>query len=379
LTAAVAPRASAAERRNVRDDFVRLCEIESPSGHERPVADALIAELRAAGLDPVEDGSATETGADAGNVVARIEGPPGARTIMLCAHMDTVPLDGPVEVVEHDGVLTNRHDAIVGADNKAAVAAILGAARRFAADPPPVGVELVFTTCEEPGLRGAKAFDRGSLASEFGFVFDHASPIGELVVAAPSYFLIEGRFQGKAAHAGLRPEDGRNAIMAAASALAKLTLGRIDDGTTANVGRIEGGTAANVVAERCRVELEARSLDHERAAELASEIVDALTEGASDGECDVELAVQEQLRAYRLPRSSPVVQVATDALAGVGVEATCIATGGGSDAHAFQARGLPCVNVANGTERNHQPDERVSVRALETMLDVTLGIVARSA
>ena len=89
--------------------------------------------------------------------------------------------------------------------------------------------------------------------------------------------------------------------------------------------------------------------------------------------------MQEQFRAYRLPRSAPVVQAAVGALAGVGIEARCIGTGGGSDAHVFQARGLPCLNVANGTERNHEPDERVTVEALETMLDVTLGIVARSA
>jgi tripeptide aminopeptidase len=293
--------------------------------------------------------------------------------------MDTVPLDGPVEAVEQDGVIANRHDAVLGADNKAAVATILGAARRFAAQPPPVGLELVFTTSEEPGLRGAKALDRGALSSEFGFVFDHASPIGELIVAAPSYYRVQGRFRGKSAHAGIRPEDGRNAIVAAASAIAGLRLGRIDAGTTANVGRIDGGTAANVVAERCTVELEARSLDHERAGSLVSEIVDALTAGASDTECDVELGVQEQFRAYRLARSAAPVEVATAALAGLGIEARCIATGGGSDAHVFHARGLPCLNVANGTERNHQPDERVTVAALETMLDVTLGIVAGSA
>ena len=311
--------------------------------------------------------------------MARIDGPAGARTIMLCAHVDTVPLAGPIEVEERDGVFTNRHEAILGADNKAAVAAILGVARRHAAEPPPVGLDLVFTTSEEPGLRGAKALDLGQLRSEFGFVFDHASPIGELIVAAPTYYRIEGHFRGKAAHAGIRPEDGRNAIVAAAAALASIRLGRLDEGTTANVGRIDGGTAANVVAERCRVELEARSLDHERAGEVVAEIVDALTASASDTECDVELEVQEQFRAYRLPRSAPVVQVAVAALAGVGIEASCIATGGGSDAHAFQARGLPCLNVANGTERNHQPDECVTVHALETMLDATLGIVAHSA
>ena len=54
-------------------------------------------------------------------------------------------------------------------------------------------------------------------------------------------------------------------------------------------------------------------------------------------------------------------------------------TGGGSDANAFIAGGFPCVNLANGTERNHQPDESVTVEALETMLDVTLGILDHSA
>jgi tripeptide aminopeptidase len=343
------------------------------------MADAVAGELRALGLQVEEDASGAETGSDAGNLLARVPGPEGARTIMLCAHLDTVPLTGPVDVDEADGVLTNRHDAILGADNKAAVATILATARHFANERPPVGLELVFTTSEEPGLRGAKAFDRQLLQSEFGFVFDHATPIGDLIVAAPSYFRVEARFRGKAAHAGIRPEEGRNAIAAAARAVAALRLGRLDKGTTANVGRIEGGTATNVVAERCRVELEVRSLDHDHAGQVASEVVDALTAGASDAECDVELLVEQDFRAYKLSRSAPPVLAATAALADIGIEARAIATGGGSDAHVFQGRGLPCLNVANGTEGNHEPDERVTVQALETMLDVTFGIVAHSA
>ncbi len=79
MTATVAPRASRAERESLRGDFVRLCEIESPSGRERAMVDAVAAELRAAGLEPEEDRSAEETGSDAGNLIARIAGPPGAR------------------------------------------------------------------------------------------------------------------------------------------------------------------------------------------------------------------------------------------------------------------------------------------------------------
>jgi tripeptide aminopeptidase len=371
--------AGAAERERLVSEFVRLCEIASVSKDERAMADAVTAELGSLGLEVEEDASRSETGANAGNLLARIPGPEGARSILLCAHLDTVPLDAPVEVVDVEGVLQNRNDAILGADNKAAVAVILAVARRLVEAGAPVGVELLFTTCEELALRGAKAFDLGALRSEYGFVFDHATPIGELIMAAPTYFSIEGRFRGKAAHAGLCPEQGHSAIEAAAAAVASTRFGRLDAQTTANVGRIEGGSASNVVAERCYLQCEARSTDHERAGETATAIVDAITEAASDRECDVEIHVEELFRAYRVPRGATAVEVASRALEGVGIEPRPISTGGGSDANVFQARGFMCLNLANGTQAAHQPDERVTVDALETMLDVALGIVHHSA
>jgi tripeptide aminopeptidase len=373
--------ASSAERERLLDDFMRLCEIESPSQRERKVADAVRAELEQLGLTVEEDGTGADTGSDSGNLLARIEGPPDARTILLCAHLDTVPLNGPVEVQSENGVLTNKHEAILGADNKAAVATILAAARWLKAtgNPPPVGIEILFTTCEERALAGAKAFDRDRLGAEFGYVFDHASPIGELITASPTYYRLETTFNGKAAHAGIRPEDGHNAIAAAAKAIASMQIGRLDDQTTANVGEIQGGTAANVVAERCHVVLETRSLDDARAGEVVSSMVDAATEAASDLECDLETSVERLFRGYKLPRTAPVVEVAASALQKAGIEPVYINTGGGSDANALIAADLPVLNVANGTERNHQPDESVTVDALERMLDITLNIVAASA
>jgi tripeptide aminopeptidase len=370
---------SAEERRRLLDDFVRLCEIESPSKRERKVADAVRADLEEIGLEVEEDDSGGDTGSEAGNLLARIPAGESARTILLCAHLDTVPLTGPVEVASENGVLSNRHEAILGADNKAAVATILGAARRVAAGGSPVGVELLFTTCEEQALAGAKAFERGRLVSEFGYVFDHASPIGELITASPTYYRLEADFRGQAAHAGIRPEAGRNAIVAAARAISSMRIGRLDEGTTANVGQIEGGTNANVVAERCQVVMETRSLDESRAGDVVSTMVDAVTEAASDEECDVETTVERLFRGYKIARSAPVMEVAADALRRCGIEPVYINTGGGSDANALIADGLPMLNVANGTEGNHQPDESVTVQALETMLDVTLAIVDAAA
>ena len=152
-----------------------------------------------------------------GNLLARVRGR-GERTILLCAHLDTVPPVAPIEPVLVDDGWENANDGILGADNKSAVAMILEVARRCSVEGSPVGLELLFTVAEEVGLQGAKRFDASQLRSEFGYVFDHATPIGEVVTASPTLYRIEAEFHGKSAHAGLRPETGRSAILAAAHA-----------------------------------------------------------------------------------------------------------------------------------------------------------------
>jgi tripeptide aminopeptidase len=372
--------ATEAEKARLAETFVRLCEIESPAGRELQIARAVRDELEAVGLDVFEDDTAAETGAECGNLLARLPASgETSRKIMLGAHIDTVPLTDGIEVDCTDGVFTNRRNAILGADNKAAVAMLLEVARRYARMGAPVACELLFTTSEENGLRGAKAFDVTRIEADFGYVFDHASPIGELILTAPTHYHVAATFRGVAAHAGIRPEVGRSAIAAAAKAIDEMKLGRLDEGTTANVGRIEGGTATNVVPETCRIQAEARSLDPEKATRTMGEIIDALTWAASSTETDVDTTVEEQFRAYRIPESHECVAIAAAALRDCGIDPVYTSTGGGSDANAFEARGFRCLNIANGTEANHTPDERVTVWALETMLDVTLRLLERAA
>ncbi len=67
--------------------------------------------------------------------------------------------------------------------------------------------------------------------------------------------------------------------------------------------------------------------------------------------------------------------VAEQALRACGYEPTHINTGGASDANAFRAAGFPCTNLADGTEHNHEPTERISVDALEGMLEVAIALV----
>jgi len=368
--------ASAAERERLGELFAELCAIESPSGEEAACRERVAGELRACALACEQDA--------AGNLLARVPsafgGPdPAQPGVLLCAHLDTVPLTGPVEPVCEDGYWSNRPEAILGADNKAAVAVFLLAARRWASEPPPAPVELLFTVGEEVALQGASAFDVSRLRSRFGYVYDHATPIGDVVLAAPHYHRIVADFHGTSAHAGIRPEAGRSAIVAAARAIAAMPLGRLDAETTANVGTIHGGTGANVVPGSCRVEAEARSLDEARAEAVVTDLLDHLQDGANAAECDLDVTTERVFRGYRTRPTAPHVRAAEAALRACGYAPRHITTGGGSDANAFEAAGFPCLNLANGTERNHQPDERVSVAALESMLDVTFALLDEAA
>jgi tripeptide aminopeptidase len=349
--------------------FVRLCEIASPTGEEREVADAVLDELRSLGVDVAEDASATPARAGAGNLVARIPGR-SEGWLSFFAHLDTVPHEGPIEVARENGAFGSRGETILGADNKAAVTVLMELAARHVSDPAAVGLELVFTVAEEDGLRGAKELDVSSLRAPFGYVLDHATPIGEVIVAAPTYKRLIAEFTGQEAHAGINPEDGHSAIAAAASAVAGMKLGRLDEETTANVGMIQGGTASNVVAGHCRILGEARSVDGERAAATVGEMVDACTWAAGEHSCDVDAQVIEMFRGYRLDPKSEAVRIASEALRKLGHEPQRVATGGGSDANALMASGYETVLLANGTEANHTPQERVTEAAIVEMLEV---------
>jgi tripeptide aminopeptidase len=375
-------RAQASAHARLHDTFAALCRIESPSYHERPCADWLRRELQEMGVAVHEDDTTAATGSDAGNLIARIPGAGGdsGPHILFCAHMDTVPLAAPVEPVLRDGVWENAHDGILGADNKSAVAIFTELARHYATGPtPPVGIELVFTVCEEVSLRGSTAFDTGQLRSELGFVFDQATPIGGVIVASPSHYRIIARLHGVAAHAGVRPEQGRSAIQAAARAIAAMALGRLDGETTANVGLIQGGSAINVVPEHCEITAEVRSLDDARASEVTTTIIDHLQDAADAGECDLDLSVEQMFQGYHTAPAAPQLAVAERALHGCGYEPVRVLSGGAADVNSFMVDGLPCVCLADGVQANHTSAERVDAQALQDMLDVALTIVQESA
>ena len=357
--------------------FVELAALPSPPGEERAVADRVLDYLQALGLDADEDDAGAKVGSTMGNIYCRLEGSAAGEPVFFCAHLDTVPPEAAIEpIVGEDEIVRNGAGTILGADDKSAVAAMLEAtARLVEAGRPHAGVELLFTPKEEVGLLGAAAFDESRFAARVGYVYDHAGPPGEIVLGAPHQQKLDVRFHGRAAHAGMYPEDGRSAVAAAARAIADLRLGRLDEETSANVGRISGGTARNVVPEWCSFAAESRSHDERKLADLIREMVDTVTFAASLEECEVETQVSGLSRGYRFRRDDLAVRVAASALERVGREPTYILSGGGADANVFNERGLQCVNLANGMTDIHTPDERIAVADLHEMVEVTLALV----
>ena len=368
------------DRERLHDTFEGLCRIASPTGEERGMADWIIRDLTALGLQVEEDDAGPAVGSNAGNLLARLPGR-SERSLLFCAHMDTVPLTAPVEPVRREDGWENANDGILGADNKAAVAAMLVLARvlRSRGDAPAIGLELLFTVAEETGLRGAREFDVSRLTSSFGYVFDHASPIGEVITASPTQMRIDAEIRGRAAHAGLAPEHGVSAIVAGAHAIANMPQGRLDAETTANIGMISGGTATNVVPDRCVIGAEVRAVAQRQVDRYVTQAIDALQDAADSAGCDLDVKLQQMFTGYRSGTREAPVALAARALRRLGYEPSYRSSGGGSDANALRLSGFPCTNLANGTERAHERTERVSFVALEANLELMLALIEEGA
>jgi tripeptide aminopeptidase len=359
----------------LRDLFVRLAGIRSPSREERELADAVTRLLRDVGLEVKEDDSAVVTGCACGNLIVRLPGRGEGTPLALCAHLDTVPLDRTPTVVVDDGVVRSDGQTILGADDKAAVAALLMVVRDLAREAPAADLEVVFTAGEEIGLQGAKALAPDALSAATVFVLDSEGAPGTVITNAPTIKAVNAEFRGVAAHAGIEPESGRSAVLAAARAVTMMHLGRLDHETTANVGIIQGGSAVNVVPGRCLVRGEVRSRDEAKLAAQLEQMLEAVALAAAETGVDVDVDVHEDYHGYRHAPDALPLRIAAAAVAEMGLEERLIGGGGGSDSNVFNARGLPAVTLGVGFEHVHSPREQITLAHLEQMYHLAHALV----
>jgi len=360
--------------------FLDLVRIDSPTKGERELALAVARELSELGFEVRFDDTMPVTGSDTGNLIAELSSLPEAPVLVLSAHMDCVePCRGVSPVVE-DGVISSLGDTVLGADDKAGIAAILEACRRLIEDGSPrPALKVVFTVSEETGLVGAKALAEHDAAGDVCLVLDADGAPGGIVIAAPTHYTFEAKFSGVASHAGVAPEAGISALTMAAQAIAAMHLGRIDSQTTANVGTICGGTATNVVAASVTVTGECRSLDARLAEEMRSTMDAVMRQAAHEAGGGVEIAWTREYDGFAWAPDAPLVLQAVAACEDAGLTPVLKTTGGGSDGNIFAAHGLSTLVLSCGMRSVHGTQESITVADLQALSDLTYAFAARMA
>ncbi|MBU9714710.1 M20/M25/M40 family metallo-hydrolase [Evansella tamaricis] len=361
------------------NEFMELVKVDSETKYEREIADVLINKFQSLGVEVKEDHTMDETGHAAGNLICTLKGEVEGNSIYFTSHMDTVvPGNGVNPILDGEYIKTDG-STILGADDKAGIAAMLEAVRVLKETGVKHGtVQFIITVGEESGLVGAKALNRDDLIASYGYALDSDGKVGTIVVAAPNQSKVKATIFGKTAHAGVAPEKGISAITIAAKAIAQMPLGRIDSETTANIGRFEGGTQTNIVCDRVDILAEARSLVPGKLEKQVTAMKLAFEKAAKDMGGKAVVDVVLVYPGFKHKDGDLVVEVAKQAIEEIGREAVLTTSGGGSDANIIAGHGIPTINLGIGYEEIHTTNERMPVEELEKTCELVLTIIKKA-
>jgi len=359
--------------------FCELVQIDSLSKHEASFASVIKDKLAGIGLGVTDDGAGRRLGGDCGNLICRVPATAdGLPVIMLNTHIDTVGHDTGIQPIVEDDEIHSTGNTILGADAKAGIVIILSALQALHDQELPHGeLVVVFTVAEEIGLIGAQHLDYGMLQPlpQMAYVLDGGVTAGEMTTQAPYADNISFEVRGKAAHAGVEPQAGINAIQIAARAISEMKLGRLDDESTANIGTIQGGSATNIVPEVTTFKGEARSHREEKLIRQTRHMCQKVEKAVAQAGAQANITTERSYSGFALGADDAVVQRGIAAAEQVGLEPTLRKGGGGSDANIFNEHGIPSVIIATGAHKPHTPEELLRIPSMLKCFEWLLAII----
>jgi glutamate carboxypeptidase len=312
-------------------------------------------------------------------VVGRLVGD-GPR-LLLIGHMDTVfgPGTAALRPFRRDG---DRATGPGTSDMKGELLAGLHAIGALQAAGAKPAISFVANPDEEIGSPFSGHHIR-ALAAEHdaALVLECARENGDIVSARKGVADLVIDFHGRAAHAGVEPEKGRNAILAAARAVEALhALNGRWEGVTVNAGVIEGGTRPNVIAAECRLEVDLRA-PTAHAFDEARRAVDLIT---AEPTVRGVIADLREAATHRPMETSPaakrLAQLAASIAADLGFELHDAATGGASDANTTSAAGLPTLDGLGPIGGDdHSDDEWLDLSSVVPRTTLLAALIARIA
>ena len=364
------------------NEFIELVSVPCPSKDEKAEAELIMRKLDELGIEYKMDNVNEKTGGNCGNIWAYIKGTVSdAPKLLFEAHMDSVAPTTGTKVVRKDGVLYSDGTTTLGGDDKVGVAGMLEAVRALKEDNVAHGdVQLLFTVSEEIGCLGVVHLDKSFIKADYGYCMDIGGAPGEITYAAPKLYDIYVTVKGKAAHAGIAPEEGVNAIMLAAEAMSKLpAYGRIDNETTFNIGMFNAGVGTNIVCPEAKFVIDMRSLNVAKLEELKDSTMKLIKETVEAGHGEVEFEVVEGCPAVELSQEHPCIQLAQKAAEKLGVPVEMKVTGGCSDGNYLCGYGLPCGLLATGMSNVHTTQEYLKEEDLYNTARWTYEIIKEAA
>jgi len=369
-------------KQRLLQQFIDLVTIDSETGDERRIADYLLKKFSDLGLEVLEDNSLAKTGHGAGNLIATFPASSPdiqAPIIFFTSHMDTVaPGVGIKPIVDQEYIFSDG-TTILGADDKAGIAAMLEAVQVLKENQLPHGeLQFILTVGEESGLKGSRNLQKELVRAEYGFALDSNGVVGKIIIGAPIQAKVNITVFGKTAHAGVNPEDGISAIQVASHAIAKMKHGRIDSETTANIGKFHGETATNVVCDKVEITAEARSLKDEKLYKQLEHMQEVFQDTAEQFKTRIDFAYEIMYPAYSFEENAPIVKKAVDAVKALGREPELTTSGGGSDANVLNGYNLPTLNLGVGYERIHTTAERQPIAEFMKITELLIELIKQN-
>jgi tripeptide aminopeptidase len=361
-------------KRRMINSFKKLVRIDSLSLNEGKVIKYLKKELKALGLKSYEAGRPKH--GEASNLAVDLpgRGEKGPH-ILLNAHVDTVSPGKNIKPIEKNGYIVSDGSTILGADDKSGVAVILEVLRNLVKSK--IGycpLTVIFTVAEEIGIIGANVLPKKVLRADYGIVLDSGS-VKKIIYKAPAQYNITAEVIGKSAHAGIHPENGINAIKVASAAISKMRFGRIDKETTANIGVIKGGKATNIIPDKVLIKGEARSHDPIKLKRQVKHMKDVLTKACRKYGAKIKIKIVLMYKSFKIKRNSEIIKLAMSAAKKLKIKAELKATGGGSDANVFNAKGIPSVIVGSGMKNVHTTDEKLVISDMVKGAELVMGMI----
>lgn len=352
-------------RERLQNNFIEMCKIYSPSKGEKEMADWVENWLTAHNIPFQSDNAGAGYGGNGRNIVAFLKGNQEGMALGFGAHMDQIEPCKDVNPIVEGSVIRTDGTTTLGGDDKSGIAAILEAAEDILeTNAPHRDVYLVFTCSEEISMQGTKHMDLSILPCKDLVIADATGDTGAIAYKAPAMEAITVTFHGKKAHAGIEPEKGINAVVAASRAIAKMHIGRIDAETTSNIGHIEGGSATNIVTDEVTFTAEIRSHSMEKLAEEVAYMENCCKEAAESMGAGYDFCHELAYPTLSLDLDCELVQVTKDAMEKEGITPDLQIIGGGSDANVLAGHGYRSVILGVGMRAVHTVEESLDMDEL---------------